>query len=90
MEWVFRRLPLKNGLGAEDARLVEEAFQEKLNSIVQSGSMDDEAPTDNAVQSPEIKTADVVRSIGGRIDKSVLAISEPTLQQQGTSHSAAR
>jgi hypothetical protein len=34
-EWAFRRLPLKNALGAEDARLVEEAFQEKLNSIGQ-------------------------------------------------------
>jgi hypothetical protein len=29
-DWAFRQIPVKNTLTAEDARLIEEAFQAKL------------------------------------------------------------
>src|SRR5215204_4853499 len=38
-DWAFRQLPIKNTLTAEDARVVEEAFQEKLKSLDQSDSV---------------------------------------------------
>src|SRR5215208_2490525 len=38
-DWAFRQLPVKNTLTAEDARVVEEAFQEKLKNLDQSDSI---------------------------------------------------
>jgi hypothetical protein len=103
-EWAFRQLPVKNTLNAEDARMVEEAFQEKLKSIDKSDTVAADAPPTMAVQgTPAAGGATVVAraappnsnfdsndpetdfgevnnargSFNGRIDKSVLAISEP-------------
>ena len=75
--WVHTCLPDKNTLTADDARLVEEAFQAKRSAV---GAADADTPEaapspDQAASSPEIQEATAETELA-RIDKSVLAFPE--------------
>lgn len=73
-EWAHRKLPIKNSLSEDDAKLVEEIFAARLQSL---------APTAGS-------RGDVVVATGPRneapngIDKSVLSISEPRRHRNKT------
>jgi hypothetical protein len=78
-DWAFRQLPVKNTLVAEDAERVEAAFREKLGSL---GGFDAAPPIASSPESslPQLSEEMVGqsrRAARARIDKSVLAISEP-------------
>jgi hypothetical protein len=85
-EWSYRSLPIKNTLTADDARMVEEAFQAKLmdfaNADASSSSrasdpqarpLDGDGPDRPRIEQPSPSEETVVN----RIDKSLLTISEP-------------
>src|SRR5204862_4986694 len=45
-DWAFQQLPIKNTLSADDARMVEEAFQARLPELARSDtSVADPAPS---------------------------------------------
>lgn len=80
-DWAYRGLATKNTLIAADARLVEEAFQAKLATIGNSelGATDpalEPPPPGEATLSDKPQFAEPETG-AGRIDKSLLAISEP-------------
>jgi hypothetical protein len=103
--WAYRKIAVKNALTVDDARIVEEEFQAKLEATARSkADAADPSPTlvdrstSNDVGSTEVLAhvapassrlnADNPRmvsgefntpgsSVGGSIDKSVLALSEP-------------
>jgi hypothetical protein len=50
--WAHRSLPAKNTLGGADARLVEEAFQSKLNAL-----SDEQEPTAQSARSAALKSS---------------------------------
>jgi hypothetical protein len=66
-EWAHRKLPIKNTLSADDAKLVEEAFAARLQSV---------APTAGSHKGVVIPAGPNDEAPNG-IDKSVLSISEP-------------
>jgi hypothetical protein len=83
-EWSYRNLPIKNTLAADDAQMVEEAFQAKLETFANEVAI----PTSQASGPParpedgperfEIEHAAPTEESGAcKIDKSLLAISEP-------------
>jgi hypothetical protein len=74
--WAHICLPAKNTLTGDDARLVEETFQAKLNALAMADTDRPEAaPSDQAAFSPEIQEA-TAETKPARIDKSVLAFPE--------------
>jgi hypothetical protein len=79
--WATQALPAKNSLVAADAKLLEEAFEQKLSSL--SPSPVGETSTGESVAKPEMSRQDEPRVSGtendrpGRIDKSVLAVAAP-------------
>jgi hypothetical protein len=75
--WARNCLPAKNTLTADDARLVEEAFQAKLSALgTADADIPEAAPSpDQAAFSPEIQEA-TAETEPARIDKSVLAFPE--------------
>jgi hypothetical protein len=87
-EWSHRSLPIKNTLGVDDARKVEEVFQAKLmdlenadTAVVQSlsspvSSSSVEPPDCNGSQRIE-QTSASEETVSRGIDKSLLTISEP-------------
>jgi hypothetical protein len=85
-EWSHRSLPIKNTLTVDDARIVEDAFQAKLTGLA---SADDEpslrasdpsaGPQDRSKRTREERASPIEEHLPGpgRIDKSLLTISEP-------------
>jgi ERF superfamily protein len=79
--WATQALPAKNSLVAADAKLLEEAFEQKLSGL--SPSPVGETSTGESVAKPEMSRQDEPRVSGtendrpGRIDKSVLAVAAP-------------
>ena len=65
--WAYRTLPVKNTLTVDDARMVEQAFQAKLEKAARSKA-------DNPQKDELDNLGD---GLGTGIDKSVLAISKP-------------
>jgi ERF superfamily len=86
-EWSYRNLPIKNNLAFDDARLVEEAFQVRLMDITNAdAAMLDASPSSPASSPPAgpqdghrpRRVVQTTEETGARkIDKSLLAISEP-------------
>src|SRR5262249_44438947 len=78
--WAREALATKNKLSAPDAKLVEDAFEQKLSEIASAGtnpSKDDTATASDAdlQDTSRTATADPGPSLG--IDKSVLAVAAP-------------
>jgi ERF superfamily len=84
--WAYRSLPTKNTLTAADARLVEDAFHEKLTALgsANAGVIEDpdgssqlSALTDGPQGAETNRAASPGDEVSGRIDKSSLTIPEP-------------
>ena len=80
--WAERALPAKNTLTAEDARLIEQAFQRKLAEI----DKEPDAPSVGATAAPEFSQLPATPEAPAEasretIDKSVLAFPEPRRQR---------
>ncbi len=76
--WAHRRLPDKNKLTADDARLVEESFRTKLETF--ATSIADQISARGADPVPAIApdvSLPLVRARSEAIDKSVLTLAEP-------------
>ena len=79
--WAAQALPAKNSLIAADAKLLEEAFEQKLSRL--SSSCEEETPTTESAamlevmmqEAPQASGAETEQSRG--IDKSVLAVAAP-------------
>ncbi len=82
-EWSHRSLPIKNTLATDDARTVEEAFEAKLMNFANAGaslSSPGFNPTarEDCSERSRIEQASPSKETGPRrIDKSLLALSEP-------------
>jgi hypothetical protein len=83
-EWSYRNLPIKNTLAADDARIVEQAFQAKLDTLanaVATPALQDSGPLtrpQDRTERSEIEQAAPTEESGAcKIDKSLLTISEP-------------
>ena len=80
--WAERGFPAKNTLTAEDARLIEQAFQRKLTEI----DKEPDAPSVGTTAAPEFSQLPATpeapaESSRETIDKSVLAFPEPRRQR---------
>jgi ERF superfamily len=80
--WARKALAAKNRLAASDAKLVEDAFEQRLSGLASAGTdaASDDALTIADAGPPETSTTastDLNRSEGEGIDKSVLAIAAP-------------
>jgi ERF superfamily len=79
--WATQALPAKNSLVAADAKLLEDAFEQKLSGL--SSSSVEEMSTGESVVKPEVRPQDEPKAASaeseqpGRIDKSVLAVAAP-------------
>jgi hypothetical protein len=84
--WAHRSLPTKNTLTATDARLVEDAFHEKLTALGSAnadaiedldGSPQLSALTDGSQGAQQTERTSPRDELSSRIDKSLLTIPEP-------------
>jgi hypothetical protein len=79
--WATQALPAKNSLVAGDAKLLEDAFEQKLSDF--SSSSVEETSTGKSVVKPKVRPQDEPKAASaesdhpGRIDKSVLAVGAP-------------
>jgi hypothetical protein len=84
--WATQALPAKNSLVAADAKLLEDAFEQKLSGF--SSSSAEEMSTGESVVKPEVRPQDEPKAASAeseqpereqpeRIDKSVLAVAVP-------------
>jgi len=80
--WAREALAAKNTLTADDAKLVEEGFEQKLEELMQLNSAEApviELPTAAPVDGDQGRTTSPKpeQSRGDRVDKSLLTVSEP-------------
>jgi hypothetical protein len=79
--WAGRALPAKNSLIAADAKLVEDAFEQKLSGlssgVVNEISTGEDAAAVEVTSQDQPQTFNVQSGQPGGIDKSVLAVAEP-------------
>jgi hypothetical protein len=83
-EWFQRSLPIKNTLAVNDARIVEEAFQAKLIDLASAdkgpslrATGASEGPQASSEPSRKEQASQDEEAGPGKIDKSLLTISEP-------------
>jgi hypothetical protein len=77
--WAHSCLPAKNTLTAEDARLVEEAFQAKLAAVGPDAAPVEASPLSPAPSEPDRprESRQTSQAVSESIDKSVLTFPEP-------------
>jgi ERF superfamily len=77
--WATRAIPVKNRLTATDAKLIEDAFEQKLSALALPGVA--ESSVTESATAPEVTPPpEALTPIGDRptgIDKSVLAVAAP-------------
>jgi ERF superfamily len=76
--WATRTLPVKNRLRASDAKLLEDAFEQKLSRLAPANIA--ESSMTGSATAPEVISLEALTPAGDRptgIDKSVLAVAAP-------------
>jgi hypothetical protein len=84
--WAAQSLPVKNTLTATDAKLVEDAFESRLATLTQLATLEGAAAAVANEVSPAAESSNsegmdatdkAENSVGGGVDKSVLAVTAP-------------